>query len=716
MDGWLLSVTIEEAKSFAAQRRTATRGAVSCRSGRDSPTDPQDLLNRGTTQGRHLLRLVQVGRAVEAIETGPRSCVAYLCLISTPKPEGRGSSLKDVNQFALLGTRRMGPLFTSQFFGAFNDNLFKAGLVAMLVFGGVVLEQQVDLFVNVATGIFVLPFFLFSATAGALADKFEKSRLVRHIKLAEIGIALLIVATLYLRDPVLMLLVLFLLGAQSTFYSPLKWSLLPQHLRSNELVGGNGLVKMGTFVAILIGTIVGTQLGAQSALVGWLAFMVVAVAVVGYLASLAIPKAPADPGAKPEWNPFAGLMDLFKVASERKPVFQAIVGISWSWLLGSLYLAQMGNLSKLHLGGNESVLTLFLVTFTLSVAGGSLLCEALGRRRVEIGLVPLGAAGMSLFGFDSYFAIQAIHPPAELVGAMEFLRLPGSWRLLIDFLMVGVFFGVYVVPMQAMMQARTPQDRRARVIAANNVINAIFMVIGAGLAVFWLTYLGYSIPLLLVAVSVVNILVAIYIFNQVPEFTFRFLMWVVTHSLFRVRHFGLEHVPERGPAMIVSNHVTKIDALVLGGSVSRPIRFIMSNEIYQRPILKSIFKTNRTIPIAPKTENPEAYENAFKEIRAALENRELLCIFPEGRLTPDGEMGEFKAGIKKIVDTTPVPVIPMALRGLWGNFFSLHGKGPWRGSLRPRSRVDVLIAAPVKPEAVSPMGLRTSVQQLLASS
>ena len=620
--------------------------------------------------------------------------------------------MKEINQFALLGTRRLGPLFTSQFLGAFNDNLFKAGLVALFVFGGVVAQEDTDLFVNVATGLFVLPFFLFSATAGSLADRFEKSQLVRKIKLAEVCIAVLIVVALYWRRSELLLAVLFLLGIQSTFYSPLKWSLLPQHLHETELTGGNAVIEMGTFVAILIGTIVGTQLGARNDLIFWLACLVVLVAVAGYLASFRIPRAPASTDAAPNWNPITGTADLFRVAAERKTVFQCIVGISWSWLLGSLYLAQMGNLTKLHLSGDEQVLTVLLVVFTMSVATGSLFCEVLSRHRIEIGLVPLGAAGMSIFGLDSYFAIHAIEPAATAIGAREFLSNPASYRLLADFLMVGIFFGIYVVPMQATIQSRTPQDRRARVIAANNVINSIFIVVGAVFAVLWLTVWDFAIPSLLVALSVINVFVAIYIFRQVPEFVMRFLMWLIGHSVYRVRHVNLDLIPERGPAVIVCNHVSYVDALLLGGAIRRPVRFIMSNHLYSLPILSYVFRANNTIPIAPKEENPVAYESAFEAIKEALENRELLCIFPEGQLTHDGEIGEFRGGIQKIIDATPVPVIPMALRGLWENFFSHQGPGLFKGSMRLGSLVEIVAGGPVSATEVSLNGLRDTVLNL----
>ena len=352
------------------------------------------------------------------------------------------------------------------------------------------------------------------------------------------------------------------------------------------------------------------------------------------------------------WNPVTETWGLIRLAAEKKAVFQSVLGVSWFWLIGSVYLAQIANLTRLHLAGDSGVVTLILAFFTVSIAVGSLLCEKLSGRRVEIGLVPLGAAGISVFGIDSFFAIGQIEAEG-LRTAGEFLAGEGTPRLLIDLGLMGMFAGMFVVPLQANIQSRTPDDRRARVIAANNVLNALFMVAGSGFAIFWLVYLDRSIPSLFLFVAIANAAVAGYIFRQVPEFAMRFLVWLLSHSMYRVRHEGLEAIPERGPAVIVCNHVSYVDAMLLAGAVRRPIRFVMAKSIYDLPVLNFVFRTSRTIPITSKRIDPEAYEAAFAEIREALESRHLLCIFPEGHLTHDGEIDDFRPGIERIIGRDP---------------------------------------------------------------
>ena len=614
-------------------------------------------------------------------------------------------------QFRLFATRRMAPLFITQFFGAFNDNLFKAALSVMFVYGGIVAAESADFAVNAAAGLFVLTFFLFSATAGQIAEKYEKSRLILRIKVFEIAVALLAGLSLYLQNAAAMLAVLFLFGVQSTFFGPLKFSILPQHLHETELVGGNGLVEMGTFVAILLGTLVGSLIGGGTGLSLGLFVLVAGVAVAGYLASRHIPQAPAnDPDQQVGWNPITETLRLMKLARLQRSVFLSILGISWFWLLGGVYLAQIPNLARVHLAGGPTVVTLILTAFTVAVALGSLACEKLSRRRIEIGLVPFGALGISIAGIDAYFAIEAIDGDG-LRTAAAFVAGSGSFRLLADLLLLGLFGGLFVVPLQALIQHRTPEARRARIIAAANVLNSLFMVVGAGVAILWLAVFGFSIPTLLLAVAIANIAVAGFIFHQVPEFAMRFLVWLLSHTMYRVAHEGLERVPDRGAAILVCNHVSYVDALLLAGAVRRPIRFVMFKPIYDLPVLNFIFRTGRAIPIAGRNADEDAFEIAFGEIREALAAGDLLCIFPEGRLTTDGEIEPFRPGIERILRETPAPVIPMALRGLWGSFFSRKA-GAFRNPSRFWSRVQVVAGEALQPEGVTAAALREEVSAL----
>ena len=634
---------------------------------------------------------------------------------SGPVTDARTREPANTSQFGLLGTRRLAPLFVTQFFGAFNDNLFKQAFIIILTFGGLIAAGDTRIYVNLAAAIFILPFFLFSATAGTLADKFEKSRMIRFVKLGEIAVAALAGIALYLESVPALFAVLFLLGVQSTFFGPLKYSILPQHLDASELVGGNAMVQMGTFVAILLGTLAGGLLGAWDDVSAWLFAFVVAVAVTGYLACRWIPPAAPTKSDNLGWNPIRETWRLITLARERKAVFLSILGVSWFWLLGSVVLAQIPSLVN-ELDGGPYVVTLIMVVFTVAIAAGSLLCEQLSGRRVEIGLVPVGAVGVSLFGVDACFAIGGVSGGEVERGFLEFLAADGTGRLLFDLAMMGVFTGLYVVPLQANIQTRTPNDRRARVIAANNVLNALFMVTGAGFAIAWFKLDG-TIAGLIGAMALINAGVAVFIFQQVPEFTMRFLIWAISHTMYRVRHQGLETIPERGAAVLVCNHVSYMDACLLAGAVRRPIRFVMHDAIYRIPVLNFIFRTGRTIPILPRGQDSEVYENAFRSIREGLGAGELLCIFPEGKLTTNGEIDRFRRGIERIVGETPVAVVPMALRGLWGSFFSPEGEGAFkRGRGRFWSRVDIVVGDPVAPDAVNADDLRERVLALRGDS
>lgn len=620
--------------------------------------------------------------------------------------------MADKSQFGLLGTKRLGPLFVTQALGAFNDSVYKQAFNLILVFGILAVSDfDTNFLTNLAAAIFILPFFLFSATAGGLADRFEKASLIRKIKIAEICIAVLISVSIYIESLPALFLMLFLLGTQSTFFGPLKFSILPQHLSSKELVGGNAVIEMGTFVAILTGTLVGGVLANLDGIKIWISVVLIGCALSGYVSSLTIPAAEPAPTDKVNWNPFTETAALVGIARENLGVFRSILGISWFWLLGSIYLVQISNLTKLHLYGTESVVTLLLSVFTISIAIGSLTCERLSGHRVEIGLVPVGALGITFAGLDGYFAIEAIQYQVAR-GAMDFLSGDGTIRLLIDLFLLGFFSGLFVVPLQAFIQSRTPLDRRARVIAANNIMNSIFLIIGSLVSMVWLAVMDFTIPSLLLLAAIVNAFVAVYIFSTVPEFAMRFIIWIVGHTIYRIRHEDLDNIPDSGPALIVCNHVSYIDALILAGAVRRPIRFVMYRQFYEWPILKFVFRVGGAIPINSKDENLEVYENAFEEISNGLANRDLICIFPEGMLSQDGEMHTFKAGVEKILAKDPVPVIPMALRGLWGSYFSKIKTKKFQGPRRFWSPIYVAASDPIPPESATLATLERTVHDL----
>jgi hypothetical protein len=605
-----------------------------------------------------------------------------------------------MSQFDLLRGRRFAPFFWTQFLGAFNDNLFKNALVILFTFGAAAeLAISPQTLVNLAGGVFIVPFFLFSATAGQIADKLEKTRIIRAVKLLEIGIMGLGAVGFQRRSLPILLAALFLMGVHSTLFGPVKYSILPQHLHEDELVGGNALVEMGTFVAILLGTILGGVLiGLPAHGTAAVPVVAIAVAVVGWLASRRIPPAPAEaPGLRVGWNLVAETSRMIGFARESRMVFLSILGISWFWLYGALLLAQLPALGSGVLGGTEHVVTLLLTVFSIGVGLGCLLCERMSAGTIELGLVPFGSIGLSLFALDLAWAASRGAPPAGPIGALEFVRDARHWRIAADLALLGAFGGFYIVPLLALVQHRSLPSHRSRIIAANNIINAGFMVVAAAVGAA-LTHAGFTIPQLFLFAAIGNAVVATHIYSLLPEFLMRFLIWTLVHTAYRVRKHGLEHLPVAGPAVLVCNPVTFVDALVIAAACRRPVRFVVDHRLFRIPVLNFILRTGRAIPIAPGKEDPALTPPAFEEIAKALDAGELVCIFAEGRPTSDGDLGPFRPGIERILARTPVPVVPMALRGLWGSFFSRKDGAAMRRPFRRFwYRVELVCGAPIAP-------------------
>jgi 1-acyl-sn-glycerol-3-phosphate acyltransferase len=624
------------------------------------------------------------------------------------------------NQFALLAQRRFAPLFWVQFLGAANDNIFKFGFTLLATYaaarwGGV--EPRLAGFLIGA--LFIAPFMLFSATSGQLADKLEKSWFIRRVKEAEIVVMLVGGAGLLLHAAWLVYFAVFLLGLQATVFGPVKFSYLPQHLDTHELTGGNGLVEMGTFVAILLGTIGGGVLISEFGDAGAAAVAAVSLALAlgGRFAAHFIPHSPpADPGLRLNLNPFTETWANLKLAHRDAAVFNSIIGISWLWFFGSIFLTSFTPYARENLGAAESVVTFLLAVFSIGIGAGSLACERLSRRRVEIGLVPLGSIGMTVFAVDLYFASAAFTPMAG-GGIGAFLAQPGAWRILIDLALLAFSAGLYSVPLYALIQSRAEKARVARIVAANNILNAVFMV-AAALIAGALLAAGLSIPQLFLVTALMNAAVALYIYRLVPEFLLRFLAWILVHTLYRVRSTGTDTIPADGPAVLACNHVSFVDAVVIMGESPRPLRFVMDHRIFKIPLMNWFFKSAKAIAIAPAREDPAMLARANERIDAALREGDLVCIFPEGKITYDGELSPFKQGVQKIVERTPVKVIPMALRGLWGSFFSRYGgeafSRPVEARLRRglRSRVELVVGPPLPPDAVTPERLMAEVAAL----
>jgi 1-acyl-sn-glycerol-3-phosphate acyltransferase len=617
------------------------------------------------------------------------------------------------SQFALLGKKRFLPFFLTQLCGAFNDNIFKQSLILAILYK-LSLSADADraLLVNLCALLFILPFMLFSALGGQFGEKFSKDALIRMIKLAEIVIMLVGACGFLLSNLPLMFIALFAMGTHSAIFGPVKYSILPQALHDDELVGGNGLVEMGTFLAILAGTIGAGIMLSGSHYANWVASAIVLLACLGYLASRAIPRAHASmPELVLDWNIVRQSWSILRLGLQQQApsVSRSLLGNSWFWFLGAVYLTQIPAYAKELLHGDEGVVTLILAVFSVGIASGSMLCERMSGGKIEIGLVPFGSFGLTLFGillwWHSDGFVQADAPHSWLAVLAE----PQSWLILGDIFAIGLFGGFYIVPLYALIQARTAEHERARVIAANNILNALFMVVSALVSILFLSVAGLSITELFLVVSLMNIAVNTYIFKLVPEFSMRFMIWLLSHSMYRVEHRGLAQIPDEGAALLVCNHVSFVDALLIGGAVRRPIRFVMYYKIYNLPVLNFIFRTAGTVPIAGRGEDLLIYDAAFKKIAEYLQAGELVCLFPEGKLTTDGEVDEFKAGVERVLQETPVPVIPMALQGLWGSFFS---RDPNKGVLRRLWSRVTLQAGPALAPTLDRHALQVAVSEL----
>jgi 1-acyl-sn-glycerol-3-phosphate acyltransferase len=620
---------------------------------------------------------------------------------------------------SVLFAPRFSAFFAAVFFSAFNDNFFKNAIVLLI---GATRASAFGLspeeMITACTAVFILPFFLLSATAGQIADRFEKTRLIRIIKGAEIPIMAVAAYGFATAHVEALFVALFAMGIHSAFLGPIKYGVLPELLPAGELVMGNALVEMGTFLAILLGTIGGGVLvlmegGPASVGAGVLVF-----AAAGFFAAMRMPVAGrADPSVRVQWDLVRPTLEVLRITRRTRAVFLSVLGISWFWFLGACFLSIIPIYVSDTLGAEPRAATLLLTVFCVGIALGSMLTERISGKNLELGLVPFGSFGMSLAALDLYFV--GAHEVAEGAAPRTLAALlaaPWAWRMLADLLGIALFGGFFTVPLYTLIQQRSApgEGERARVIAGNNVLNALFMAVGSVLLGLCLRA-DVEVPVLFAGIAGLNLLAGIYIYSVVPEFLLRFLAWILGRSMYRLRLEGHEHVPETGGAVLVCNHVSFIDWLVVAGSIRRPVRFVMDHRIAATPVVSTLFRHAKTIPIAPQREDPAIMERAFERIAEELREGELVCIFPEGKLTADGAMNPFRPGIERILAETPVPVVPMALDGLWGSIFS-RKDGP---ALRKRPRrfrapLRLSIGAPLLPEEATAVALEARVRGLLA--
>ena len=588
----------------------------------------------------------------------------------------------------LLRSRALGPLFVTQFLGAANDNLFKNALVILAVYRLEELgEGQAALMGSLATAALILPFFLFSATAGQWADRSDKAGLIRWVKTAEVAVMALAAIGFVCGTPWFLLAVLFLLGSQAAFFGPLKYGILPELLERGDLLAANALVEAGTFVAILLGTVAGGLLVMVPGGPGLVAAALLALALAGWLAARRIPGvAPSDAGLVLQWNIVAETGRILAAARQNREVFGAILALSWFWLVGAIYLGQFAAFARLVLHADNQVVTVFLTLFSLGVGLGSLLCARLLKGEISAWPLPLAALAITLFTLD--FALSsgaAALPSGQLGGLGSFLDRWQSWRLMVDLLAISMAGGVYTVPLYAIIQARSDEGMRARMVAANNVLNALFMAAGAAAAALLLA-LGLPLTGLFVVLALANALVAALACLLLPDQGLKAVARVVLRLAFRVEVRGLEHLSGLGErVMIVPNHVSLLDPVLLAAFLPGRPTFAINARVAQWWWVAPFLRLVEAVPL--ETGNAMA----VKALVRAVEQGRRLVIFPEGRITVTGALMKVYDGPGMIAEHTGATLVPVRIEGAQYSKFSYLG-----GKLRRRwfPRITMTILAP----------------------
>jgi len=601
-------------------------------------------------------------------------------------------------QFSLFLTRRFLPLFVTQFLGAFNDNVFKNAMVVLIAWRlASAAQMNAQIMITVAAGVFILPFFLFSATAGLIADKFDKSRVIRYIKLAEVVIMSMGAIGFYLGSVWMLMSVLFLMGVQSTFFGPIKYGILPDQLHEDELMGGNSLVAAGTFLAILGGTILGTEVVLTEQGITIISAVVIAVAALGWISSWYIPSTqPAQPELAVSFNFVVQTWKIVRHAAGQRDVFLCILGISWFWFVGATFLAQFPTFTKDVLGASVQVLTILLTTFSVGIAIGSLLCNRLLKGEVHATFVPLGALGITIFTVDLFFATARPlgGSAGELLSAGAFLSSFAGWRVVVDLLLASISGGIYIVPLYAIVQQRSNEQHRARNIATNNIMNALFMVFSAIGTVLMLKA-GFSIPQVFLTMAVMNAGVAIYITRLLPGAMIKAVIAWLLDVFYRVEIRDLDNYHKAGDrVLIVANHQSFLDAPLIAAYVPDELTFAINTHIADQGIVRFFLSLAETFPIDPT--NPFSMRSLVAHVR---ENRRVV-IFPEGRITVTGSLMKVYEGPGMIADKADATILPVRIEGAQYTPFSRL-----KGKVRTRwfPKITVRFMPPVKihiPESI----------------
>ena len=608
--------------------------------------------------------------------------------------------MTEQSQFALLKSRSFLPLFVTQAIGAFNDNGLRNGIAILITFDLAVKQGwDATLFVQAGLALFMLPYFLFSAIAGQLADKYDKAMLARRIRFVDMGVIGFGAASLWLENPLVHLLVLFLAGSTSAFFGPIKYGVLPQYLKRDELVGGNALIELGTFVTILLGTMFGGFLVLQDWGRPVLAGSMVVLAIVAWIAALKMPAAAGRPGIVFDWHVPRQTLKLLSYARERHDVFWSVIGASWFWFLGAAILAQFPVFTRDVLLANDTVANIFIATFTIGIGAGSILISALLKGDVSARYVPVASLLMTVFLIDLYFAAGAVNTVlvgTSLNGVAAFFAHWQSWRVAADLFLIAFFGGIYAVPLNAIMQHRSNPKHRARVIAANNVMNAVFMILSAIAAATLLKLMSAQGFFLLLGLA--NGAAAIWIALLLPQELAANIARQIFRVMYRVEVRGLDNLKLAGrKAVIIANHTSFLDGPLLSAFLPERASFAINTHVAKRWWAKPTFALFNMIPIDPS--NPMALRALVDELKKGRK----VVIFPEGRLTVTGALMKVYEGPGAIAQMANAKVVPVRIDGALFTPFSRM-----RGKLRLRlfPKITLSFLPPVKFD--QPPGLRGS--------
>jgi 1-acyl-sn-glycerol-3-phosphate acyltransferase len=609
----------------------------------------------------------------------------------------------------MIFKRNFAPLFWTQFLGAFNDNVFKNALVLLITYRSVsVWGLDAQSVVALSGALFILPFFLFSPFAGELADRMDRVRLAQITKIFEMIIMLTAAIGLWFENFAFLLVALFIMGAQSSLFGPLKYGMLPDTVGDEKLAAANAYTSAGTFVAILLGTMLGGVLVASNSLT-WLAISLIAFAVLGWITSLQLHKIPIHPDASRQ-SLHGSFARVWKLSYQDRQLFSFILSISWFWFLGAIILSMMAPLAKDVLFGDEWVSTFFLVLFTLGMGLGAAVANRIHSSSADIGLSPIMGLMISLTLWALALSIQDVPDPGSLLGLADFLTTLDGVATSFIFLSLSIASGAYIVPLMTALQFHTPKEKLSRIIAGLNIWNSLFMVLGSVLLM--LAYgVSLSMDQIFLILAVVNFFVQMAVYATCSPYALRLWAIVLTKIFFRVEMKGRQHFPLNGPFIIAANHVSFLDWLLVMAACPHPVRFVIDHQYYYAPFMPFWLRQARLIPIATKRDRPDLMESALQEVSHALRKNEVIGLFPEGALSRTGQLRRFQPGLLRILKEDPVPVVAMSLKGLWGSPFSHSAPGLFKKWPRWKFRkVTLTIHAPLTQEFKDLRGLEELIQ------